>query len=117
MRLIGVLAACGMPAWTGPTTAGESACQVAGYTPLWAMSFCMSLHETDDELHPEVSACFLAEQATIRLSSTENDCAMNLAYKSAICSLAVQHKSLDGSLLECISSEDMIPSIVTNGGI
>ena len=91
--------------------AGES-CAVEGITARWAMSYCMTRFETDDEAHPGVSACFIRE---LKQKSADEDCEANIAYKSAICSILIGFGTIEGSLAECVASDAMIPSVVTDG--
>lgn len=102
---------------TLPTIAlgSEESCPVEGITGRWAMSYCMTRFETDDEAHPGVSSCFLKELEHTQASGSEEDCEANLAYKSAICSILIEWNIYDGSLASCVVSKDMIPSVVKNG--
>ena len=95
--------------------ASDESCLVNGITARWAMSYCMTRYETDDEAHPDVSACFLAELKLKRTSSADEDCNSNLVYKSAICSIAIEHRSFEGTLSECVRSDEMTPTVVSEG--
>ncbi len=92
-------------------------CDVSGSTSLWAMSFCMSILATDDEAHPDVMGCYLGERDALTDSNMEENCSLNLAYKSAICRPAVENGRFEGSLVECVKSDDTIPRIVESGGV
>ena len=93
----------------------EESCPVKGITGRWAISYCMTRFETDDEANPGVSECFLRELQQKPANSPEEDCDANLAYKSAICSILIEWKSYEGSLASCVASDDMIPSVVKDG--
>lgn len=93
----------------------DEACTVEGKTSRWAMSYCMTRFETDDEAHPGVSACFIKELKQKLADGPDEDCDFNLAYKSAICSILIEFGIYEQSLAGCIASDEMIPSIVTNG--
>ena len=88
---------------------------VEGITGRWAMSYCMTRFETDDEAHPRVSACFRKELEQRQANDIEEDCEANLAYKSAICSILIEWKIYEESLASCVASKEMIPSVVKNG--
>ena len=75
----------------------------------------MNRYQTDDEAHPEVSACLAAELRLKWTNRKEKDCDTNLAYKSAICSIAIEDQRFDGTLAECVHSAEMIPSVVSEG--
>ena len=92
-------------------------CDVSGSTSLWALSFCMSIHATDDEAHPDVMGCYLGELDAMTDGNVEENCSLNLAYKSAICRAAVENSRFGGSLVECVKSDDTIPRIVESGGV
>ena len=93
----------------------EESCPVEGITGRWAMSYCMTRFETDDEANPGVSDCFLEELQQRSANSPDEDCDANLAYKSAICSILIEWKIYEESLASCVASEEMIPSVVKNG--
>lgn len=93
---------------------GES-CTVEGNTSRWAMSYCMTRFETDDEAHPGVSACFNRELTQKVAGVPAEDCDSNLAYKSAMCSILIEFGTYEQSLASCIESDEMIPSVVTHG--
>ena len=93
----------------------EESCPVEGITGRWAISYCMTRFETDDEANPGVSECFLKELQQKPVNGPEEDCEANLAYKSAICSILIEWKSYEESLASCVASEDMVPSVVKNG--
>lgn len=86
----------------------EESCAVQGITARWAMSYCMTRFETDDEAHPDVSACFLKELEQRQADGPGEDCKANFAYKSAICSILIEWKIYDESLASCVASKDMI---------
>ena len=96
-----------------PSVSDES-CPVPGLSSRWAMSFCMARHETDDLEHPGVSECFQSEWSSLDISFDE-DCETNIQYKSAICSLSIEHERYDGTLAECVQSPDMTPRLITHG--
>lgn len=77
----------------------------------------MSIHATDDEAHPDVMGCYLGERDTLTDGNMEEVCSLNLSYKSAICRAAVEDRRFDGSLIECVRSNDTVPRIVENGGV
>ena len=93
----------------------EESCPVEGITGRWAMSYCMTRFETDDEANPGVSECFLKELQQRIAGGPEEDCEANLAYKSAICSILIEWKTYEDSLASCVASAEMIPSVVKNG--
>ena len=93
----------------------SDSCAVKGITSRWALSYCMTRFETDDELHPAVSDCFIKELEQKATKAPEEDCEANLAYKSAICSILIESEVLKESLTNCVASEEMIPSVVKNG--
>jgi hypothetical protein len=93
---------------------GES-CTVEGNTSRWAMSYCMTRFETDDDAHPGVSACFIKELTQKVADGPAEDCESNLVYKSAICSSLIEFGTYEQSLASCIASDEMIPSVVTDG--
>jgi hypothetical protein len=99
----------------GTALGADEACRVEGVTTLWAMSYCMTRYETDDEAHPDVSRCFLKELQQKLSEGPEEDCAANIAYKSAICSLLIEWQLYEESLMICVDSDETIPSVVTNG--
>ncbi len=109
MRAALVLA---MAALSCTAVAADEGCTVKGLTARWALSYCMARSETDDEAHPDVSTCFSAELAS---RPSERDCDANLKYKSAICSLALERRGLEGSLAQCMDSDETIPSVVRDG--
>jgi hypothetical protein len=84
---------------------------------MWAMSFCMSIHSTDDEAHPDVMSCYLVELDALAESGIEEDCSLNLAYKSAICRAPVESGRFEGGLIACVNSDETVPRIVATGGI
>ena len=75
----------------------------------------MTRFETDDDAHPEVSRCFLKELQHGLSGTTDEDCDANLVYKSAICSILIEYRIYDDSLASCVDSDEMIPSVVTDG--
>lgn len=93
----------------------EESCPVEGITGRWAMSWCMTRFETDDDAHPGVSECYLKELRQKLADEPEENCEANLAYKSAICSLLIEWKIYEESLASCVASEEMVPSVVKNG--
>jgi hypothetical protein len=93
----------------------EESCPVEGITERWAMSYCMTRFETDDDAHPGVSQCYLKELQQKLAGGTEEDCEANLAYKAAICSILVEWKMYEESLASCVASEEIVPSIVKTG--
>ena len=93
----------------------EDSCPVEGITGRWAMSYCMTRFETDDEANPGVSECFLKELQERIANGPEEDCDVNLAYKAAICSILIEWKTYEESLASCVSSEEMVPSVVKSG--
>jgi hypothetical protein len=107
----------GSTALTLPLVAHGSneSCTVEGETARWRMSYCMTRFETDDDAHPGVSACFLNELKQKLADGPDEDCDFNLAYKSAICSILIEYGTYDQSLVSCIASDEMIPSVVTDG--
>lgn len=100
-----------------PLTAfgADESCAVKGVTTRWAISFCMTRFETDDEAHPEVSTCFVKELEQKLSEGPEEDCAENIAYKAAICSLLIEYQLNEDSLASCVDSDETIPSVVTDG--
>ena len=90
-------------------------CPVEGITGRWAMSYCMTRFETDDDAHPDVSECYRKELRQKIANGPEEDCEANLAYKSAICSILIEWKMYEESLASCVASEEMVPSVVKNG--
>ena len=93
----------------------EESCPVEGITARWAVSYCMTRFETDDEAHPGVSECYLKELQQQLADGTEEDCQSNLAYKSAICSILIEWKLYSKSLASCVASAEMVPSVVKHG--
>jgi len=93
----------------------EESCPVEGITGRWAMSYCMTRFETDDDAHPGVSECYLKELRQKLADGPEEDCEANLAYKSAVCSILIEWKIYEESLASCVASEEMVPSVVKNG--
>ena len=93
----------------------DESCTVEGNTARWAMSYCMTRFETDDDAHPRVSACFLKELKQKLADGPDEDCDFNLAYKSAICSILIEYGTFERSLASCIASDEIIPSVVTDG--
>ena len=81
------------------------------------MSFCMSIHSTDDEAHPDVMNCYLGELDALAVDGTEENCSLNLAYKSAICRAAVEFGRFEGGLMDCVKSDETVPRIVEMEGI
>ena len=100
-----------------PTVASGSgeACPVEGITARWAIAYCMTRYETDDDAHPGVSECYRKELQQKLVNVPEEDCPTNLSYKSAICAILIEWKLYDDSLANCIESEQMVPSVVKNG--
>ena len=100
-----------------PAVASDSgeACSVEGTTARWAMAYCMTRHETDDDAHPGVSDCYRKELQQKLVDVAEEDCPTNLAYKSAICAILIEWKLYEDTLASCIESEQMVPSVVKNG--
>jgi hypothetical protein len=99
-----------------PLSAEESSCPVEGHTGRWIESYCMYRFETDDDANPSVVACSIAERESLTRSTPTEDCDLNLLYKSAICSLLIDHyKMFDGSLKDCINSNKTIPKVVSEG--
>jgi hypothetical protein len=111
VRLIGFL----LLALPFDSRGSEESCPVEGITRLWAMSYCMTRFETDDEAHPGVSECYLKELRQKLANGPEEDCETNLVYKSAICSILIEWKLYGESLASCVASEEMIPSVVKYG--
>ena len=72
----------------------------------------MSIHSTDDEAHPDVMNCYLRELDALADDGMEEDCSVNLVYKSAICRAAVEFGTFKGGLMECVNSDETIPGIV-----
>ena len=97
------------------SSSSEWSCPVEGITGRWAIGYCMTRFETDDEAHPDVSQCFLREMQQKLVNQPEEDCEANLAYKSAICSILIEWKLYEESLASCVASEEMVPSVVRNG--
>lgn len=95
--------------------ASDNSCAVNGITARWAISYCMTRFETDDELHSDVSACFAAELEQLSTNESEANCAANLAYKSAICSILIERRTFRQSLSSCVESDETIPSVVKHG--
>lgn len=93
----------------------DESCPVAGLTTRWAMSYCMTRFETDDEAHPQVSDCFLKELRYKLANGPDEDCDANVAYKSAMCSILIEFGLYEESLASCVASDEMIPSVVTDG--
>lgn len=93
----------------------EQTCTVEGITARWAVSYCMTRFETDDDAHPEVSRCYVKELQEKLSGGPEENCDANLTYKSAICSILIEYKLYDESLAGCVEAEETIPSVVTNG--
>ena len=93
----------------------DASCQVEGLTVRWAMSYCMTRFETDDEAHPQVSECFRKELEYKLANGPDEDCDANVAYKSAMCSILIEFGLYEDSLASCVASDEMIPSVVTNG--
>lgn len=93
----------------------DESCMVEGITARWAISYCMTRFETDDDAHPDVSKCYLKELQQKLSKGPEEDCDANLAYKSAICSILIEYTVFEESLASCVESDKTIPSIVTNG--
>ncbi len=114
-RAIPILFGGVLLALSGTLLAQDQSCAVPGLTTRWALSFCMTRSETDDEAHPEVSECFVKELQQRTSDSADEDCAANLVYKAAICSLAIEYERYEDSLASCVDSDDMIPSVVTHG--
>ncbi len=96
-------------------SASEESCPVEGITARWAISYCMTRFETDDEAHPGVSECYLQELRQKLADRPEKDCQSNLVYKSAICSILIEWKLFEESMASCVASEEMVPSVVKNG--
>lgn len=99
----------------GTAFGADEVCRVEGVTTLWAMSYCMTRFETDDEAHPDVSRCFLKELQEKPAAGPEEDCAANIAYKSAICSLLIEWQLYEGRLTGCVDSDETIPPVATEG--
>ena len=93
----------------------EESCPVEGITGRWAMSYCMTRFETDDDANPGVSECYLKELRQKLVNVPEEDCEANLAYKSAICSILIEWKLYEESLASCVASEEMVPPVVKYG--
>lgn len=100
-----------------PTVASGSgeACPVEGMTARWAMAYCMTRFETDDDSHPGVSECYRMELRQKLVNVADEDCPTNLAYKSAICAILIEWKLYEDSLASCVESEQMVPSVVKDG--
>ncbi len=96
-----------------PTVSDES-CPVPGLSSRWAMSFCMARLETDDLAHPDVSECFQSEWSSLDIDHDE-DCETNILYKSAICSLSIDHGNFEGTLVNCVNAPEMTPRLITHG--
>ncbi len=114
-RILGTLVGSLLLAMPFVAHGTEESCPVGGITARWAISYCMARFETDDEAHPGVSECFVDELEQNSVSGPEEDCESNIAYKSAICSMRIASGTYQGSLAECVASDEMIPSVVTNG--
>lgn len=95
--------------------ASEESCTVEGNTSRWAMSYCMTRFETDDEAHPGVSECFIMELQQKPADGPDEDCKSNIAYKSAICSILIEFGTYQKSLASCVASDEMVPSVVKYG--
>jgi len=93
----------------------EQSCPVEGITGRWAMSYCMTRFETDDDANAGVSKCYRKELQQKLANGPEEDCEANLAYKSAICSILIEWKLYEESLASCVASEEMVPSVVKDG--
>ena len=114
-RVFIALIGCLLSAFPFAAHSSEESCAVDGSTVRWALSYCMTRFETDDEAHPRVSACFRKELEQRQANDIEEDCEANLAYKSAICSILIEWKIYEESLASCVASKDMIPSVVKYG--
>ena len=97
------------------TRGSDESCTVEGYSSRWAMSYCMTRFETDDDAHPGVSACYIKELTQNLSDGPDEDCESNLAYKSAICSILIEFGTYEQSLASCVASDEMIPTVVTDG--
>jgi len=95
--------------------ASDQSCPVEGITGRWAISWCMTRFETDDDAHPGVSECYLKELRQKLADGPDEDCKANLVYKSAICSLLIEWEIYEESLTSCVGSKEMVPSVVKNG--
>ena len=115
LRYVVIVACLILLAVPSPAHDSDKACTVEGNTSRWAMSYCMTRFETDDDAHPGVSACYIKELKQKLAHGPEEDCDANLAYKSAICSILIEFRINEQSLAGCIASDEIVPSVVTNG--
>ena len=94
--------------------AAANRCEIPGEAVHWAYDSCMGRFETDDGLHPGVSACANRSQ---RLIAAVGSCRAKRIFKGRMCEAMQRTESRRTSYRACMRDRRVVGSTVANGGL
>ena len=89
-------------------------CEIPGDPLHWAYDACLYAHETDDELHPSVTAC--ADRAQ-KLIPRYGSCTAKRIFKDRLCAVREQFGTSSQSRRACMLDPEVIGLAVRNAGL
>lgn len=98
----------------GPVANAGSPCEITGDARLWAYDECLWRFETDDTLHPGVTAC---TDRNLLLIKQVGSCPAKRVIKDRICAMARERKLDDPAPETCMSLDRPLGPSVRDGGI